>query len=410
MRKELENLTQRYRTTMRTIEERDRTITALQRNLQEHERDSQAEIAILKQEKQEILGSSNERRNKLNNLQRDFEEYKTGSDVELARLMQTVEDLRKQLDGSRKDSELQKMTHNETSQAHADEVRSLREILRKQRSELDTIHDRHKSELEGLKSKHACEVRDRERELRLQLEKRIRDLTAMVSGLDVECTKGLQTISGQVTRLETRYESIAARARRYNQELAALRTSAHEKDSLIDQLNLRLDDATKLEIQMRNIIKEMTTEGEERERELRDAKNCNDFLRNQLKVNHQLKNSSRSQTLKASMEEKLDAQNLEADQKRLEAITSERQAKDLGVERLLSQLQFRDQQLADLRKDRDSEAGKLKAIICRQEKSLMDSEQQKRDLSASLVRLEAEIESLNDALGSERRSRAEAVT
>jgi len=346
----------------------------------------------------------------LDNLQREFEEYKSSSDLELARLRQTVEDLQKELDRSRKDSELEKTNHSRMSQAHANELRSLRESLRNQRSEADTIHDQHKSELERLKSKHAKEVLDRERELRLHLEKRIGDLTAMVSGLDAECNKGLQTIFGNVTRLETRHEDISARVRRYSEDLAALRVGAHARDSLIDDLKLRLDEATRLEIQMRNSIKEMTAVGEERERELRDVKKCNDFLRNELKVNHHLKSCLLSQTLAASMEEKLDAQNLEADQKRLEAITSERQAKDVRVEGLQSQLHSRDQELEGLRKQRNSEVEKLEAIISGQKKSLIEAEQQTKDGSSSLARLRTEIESLNDALRSERRSTAEAVT
>ena len=276
---------------MTTLGERNKTINELQSGFQKYKSGSQSEIANLRRENQEMHAALDERGERLNDLQREFKQYKGSSEEELASLrktMQKVQDLQRELVESRKDYESQEMKHTESSKAFANKVQSLIEELRQQneshRSALDTIQARHKSELEGLSSEyerareashqnHLDELRDHERELRLQFEKREQDLTAKIGDMG------------------TRYEAISARARRDNDELIALRTDVHDKNSKIGELKLRLDEANKRENQMRSDINKMISEGEERERKLRDARNCNDSLREELKVNYHVKSS-----------------------------------------------------------------------------------------------------------------------
>jgi len=243
---------------LRTVEERNGTINFLENQLAESKRSCQEELARLRESHQDTLKRRDER---IADLQNQLEE---STRIRLAEL-------------------------REQKESHA--------------SEVNRIEARHKATLEHQKARldkdHTTELKCRERDVGLQFERKV---NCFLEGLgkrffefEATCRSNLEAIAGKVTQLELRHMDLSAKSKKYNDECTILWTTIYDRDAAIEDCLLQLEEANQRENEMRKQKYELNTkwsstraEGEERERELRDATKCIESLRQDLKVCHTL--------------------------------------------------------------------------------------------------------------------------
>ena len=254
-----------------------RTVDFLEHQLAESKRSCQEELARLRESNQDTLEKRDER----------------------------IDNLQNQLDESTLSREAEEAKNLKKSRADADEVQSLREDLRKHKeshvSEVNRIEARHKATSDHQKATldedHTRELNRRERDVGLQLERKIDGFLEVLGKsffeFEAACPSNLGAIAGKVTQLEIRHMDLSAKLKKYNDERPILRTTIHDRDATIEDFRLQLQEANRRENHIRKEKYELDTkwlstraEGEERERELRDAKKCIESLRKELKVCH----------------------------------------------------------------------------------------------------------------------------
>jgi len=262
---------------LQTVEERNERIEFLKNQLTESERSRQEELERLRKSHQDTLEKRDER----------------------------IDDLQHRLDESTRARLAEDAKNVKNSRSHADEVQLLREELRKQKeshiSEVNRIEARHKATLDNQKARldenHTGELKRRERDVGLQLERKVNGFLEVLGKrffeFETACPSNLRAIAGKVTQLELRHMDLLEKLKKYDDECTILRTTINGRDAAIEDFRLRLEEANQQENDIRKEKRELNTkwlstrdEGEERERELRDAKKCIESLRKELKVCH----------------------------------------------------------------------------------------------------------------------------
>ena len=247
---------------LRTVEERNGRIDFVENQLAESKRSCQEELARLRESHQDTLEKRDE----------------------------TIDDLQNQLDESTRSRQAEEAKNLKKSRADADEVQSLREELRKRKeshvSEVNRIEARHKATSDHQKTAldeyHTGELKRRERDVGLQLEKKINGFLEVLGKsffeFEAACISNLGAIAGKVTQLEVRHMDLSAKLKKYNDECPILRTTIHDRDAAIEDFRLQLEEAKRRETDIRKEKDELNTkwlstraEGEERERELREV-------------------------------------------------------------------------------------------------------------------------------------------
>lgn len=275
-----------------------------------------AQLASLRKIHSETLRAVDEGNGRIDSLEIQLAESKRSCQDELARLGESHQNtlekrddriggLQNQLDESTRAGQVEEVKTLEKSRAHADEVQSLRGELTKQKeshvSEVNRIETRNKAMLDDQKRRldddHTVELKRRERYVGLQVERKVNSFLEILgknfSEFDAACPSNLEAIAGKVTQLRLRQMDLEAKLKKYNDERTILRTTIRDRDAAIEDLRLSLEEANHRE----NVVgkekhelnkKWLSTraEGEERERELRDAKKCIDSLRKELKVRY----------------------------------------------------------------------------------------------------------------------------
>jgi len=254
---------------LRTVEERNGRIDFLENQLVESQRRCQEELAHSQESYQ---GSLDKREQKIHSLQNQLDESSQASVAEEAKNLIKF-------------------------RAHADEIQSLQDELSKQKanhvSEVDRIEARHKETLVRLDEDRIRELEGRERNVGLQIQRNVNGFLVVLGKKFLEFEAALGAISDKVTQLQLRHVSLSAKLKNCKKDCTILRTTIQDKDSAIEVLRLRLEEATRRENDVRKEKSGLSTkwlsmrdEGEERERELKDANKCIEALRKELKVFH----------------------------------------------------------------------------------------------------------------------------
>jgi DNA repair exonuclease SbcCD ATPase subunit len=264
-REELESLRKHYEG---ALQERNATIHSLQSELTDVKTSCQKELLDLEGINERVLGTLEESKETIDSLQSKLDETRKLREDELASYQNELNEKKDRIDNLHdylQRSQARQTEKDKVSQALTDETRSLKEDLKQQKqtqaSQVSDIQARHASELKNLKLEHGHQrakleenykrkMGNRERELQLQFDGRIKDQTE----------KMRRTLSERESQCNA------------------------TKDSEIEKFRLRLKEATEREKQVRSKLTSTTEEGETSERELREVKKHNRYLATELKV------------------------------------------------------------------------------------------------------------------------------
>ena len=234
-------------------------------------------------------------------LQLELEELRksrTSCQTELADLKRTYQ---KTLDKEKeKTQDLQNKLNASRKQYQSEKTESARDRA----GEVCALKAEHAYELAKLNQNHERELINCDRDCRVQLEATVQSLLEDFGRnffeLERECTANLDAMAEKLTKLEARHFDISAKLSTHNEECRRFQTTMSNRDSTIQDLRFQLEETRKREIELRSERDDWNSkwlstgaEGEEMERELRDAKKCNESLCKELKVDLGLRRNLR---------------------------------------------------------------------------------------------------------------------